>query len=431
MTTEPAKAHGNAAAATRRISTPPTGEEAQISLDSIAGGGSSITTASGRSGNTTSAVAENTCNDRSSNNNGTSLILRHGSSLRLIATVCSFLADPGHSDNFSYIDPNGDQGKWKRKGMDLYYCAVMDPTTNNVLCAARCATQGLLLSSDDQDGEGGAVINVSANTRNAGKAAVNAGKKRRRLLIDYLYTIESARDKGIARQVISFILQRAQEAGAYSYVLSLEESAVYWMEKWGFYLCEDPKLNRRLNVFPDTHLLRLGTDPRDEILPEEAANYIYQQQRERTHEDGENTSPNGGSGTTDGVTTGNVGGNGSDNGTPAVPPKVFTSTLAKLLALDPPNAPSDGLKLCLNSLSFLIRNAMTEESGGRRRRIRIANPNVRQRVFAVGGDHAMNLLQCAGFELGVDEEGDATLTFHDGANQWLTAAVELLEQKAA
>lgn len=408
MTTEPAKAHGNAAAAIS-ISIPPTGEEAQISLDSIlVAGGSSITSGSGTSA---VAVAEN------NKNRNNRLILRHGSSLRLIATVCSFLADPSHSDNFSYIDPNGDQGKWKRKGMDLYYCAVMDPATNNILCAARCATQGLLLSSDDDVDD------------DDGKATVNAGKRRRRLLIDYLYTVESARDKGIARRVISFILQRAQEAGAHSYVLSLEESAVYWMEKWGFYLCEDPKLNGKLNVFPDTHLLRLGTDPKDEILPEEAADQKQQQQREHAYEGGENKSPNGG-GSGNGAAMGN-GRNNSVSGNPAVPPKAFTSTLTKLLALDPPNAPSDdGLKLCLSSLSLLLKNAMAEEPGGRRRRIRIANPNVRQRVFAVGGDHAMDLLQCAGFELGVDEEGDATLTFHDGANQWLAAAVELLEQKA-
>ena len=318
MTTEPAKAHGQgnaaaaaAAATTTSISIPPTGEEAQISLDSIAGG-SSITSGSG----TTAAVAEN------KNHGNNRLILRHGSSLRLIATVCSFLADPAHSDNFSYIDPNGDQGKWKRKGMDLYYCAVMDPTTENILCAARCATQGLMSGDDDEDGE----------------ATANAGKKRRRLLIDYLYTVESARDKGIARRVISFILQRAQEAGAYSYVLSLEQSAVYWMEKWGFYLCEDPKLTRKLNVFPDTHLLRLGTDPKDEILPEEAANHQKQQQQQRghTYEGSENTSPNGG-------------GNGASIGNGVVPTKAFTSTLTKLLALDPPNAPSEELKLCLIS----------------------------------------------------------------------------------
>ena len=382
-------------ATTTSISIPPIGEEAQISLDSIMAGGGE--------------------------NNNPRLILRHGSSLKLIATVCSFLADPTHSDTFSYIDPNGDQGKWKRKGMDLYYCAVVDPATDGILCAARCATQGLLTDgsedeSEDKDGKPATVV--------------NAGKKRRRLLIDYLYTVESARDKGIARRVISFILQRAQEVGAYSYVLSLEESAVYWMEKWGFYLCEDPKLNRKINVFPDTHLLRLGTDPKDEILPEEAAD--RQKQREHSYEGAENTSPNGGDGSGIGAAVrGNGSNTSSTGGAPAVPPKAFTSTLTKLLALDPPDAPSEGLKLCLASLSLLLKNAMAEEPGGRRRRIRIANPNVRQRVFAVGGDHAMDLLQCAGFELGVDEEGDATLTFHDGANEWLAAAVGLLEQKAA
>jgi len=289
--------------------------------------------------------------------------------------------------------------------MDLYYCAVMDPTTNDVLCAARCATQGLL-PGDHEDGDD--------------------TKKRRRILVDYLYTIESARDRGIARQVISFILQKAQEAGAYCYVLSLEESAVYWMEKWGFYLCEDEKLNGKLNVFPDTHLLRLGSDPKDEVLPEED---------QRKQEGGENATPNGQGGGTTSSSGGGVGtatGNGSSNSSRggAAPPDVFTSTLTKLLAQDPPNMPrSDELKLCLASLSLLLQNAMAEEPGGRRRRIRIANPNVRQRVFSVGGDHAMALLQCAGFELGVDEEGDATLTFHDGS-KWLTAAVELLDKEA-
>ena len=356
------------------------------------------------------------------------LILRHGSSLALIANVCSFLADPGHSDNFSYIDPNGDQGKWKRKGMELYYCAVMDPTTNSILCATRCATQGLMMSSgnlsggDDGDSSGGNDIAIMPS---------GTKKRRRRLLIDYLYTVESARDKGIARRVISFLLNRAQEAGAYSYVLSLEDSAVYWMEKWGFYLCEDAKLNGRLNVFPDTHLLRLGSDPKDEILPEEAADHERYRQRKHSHEGGENLSPNGGSGTTTTTTDGIITGNGGGNGTAAAPPEAFTSALTKLLAVDPPNAPSDELKLCLTSLSILLKNAMAEEPGGRRRRIRIANPNVRQRVFAVGGDHAMAVLQCAGFELGVDEEGDATLTFHDGANKWLAVAVELLEKKAS
>ena len=225
----------------------------------------------------------------------------------------------------------------------------------------------------------------------------------------------------------------AQEAGAYCYVLSLEDSAVYWMEKWGFYLCEDGGLNARLNVFPDTHLLRLGSDPRDELLPDES-----EDRRGLLPEGTENFTPNttngqvaaGGNGTATGNNDNNSNNSHSGRGD-AAPPDAFVSALTQLLAQDPPGMQrrSDELRLCLTSLSLLLRNAMAEEPGGRRRRVRIANPSVRQRVFSVGGDHAMALLQSAGFELGVDEEGDATLTFHDGA-KWLTAAVELLEKEA-
>jgi len=275
---------------------------------------------------------------------------------------------------------------------------------------------------------------------NATTTSTTKKKRRsRRILIDYLYTIESARDRGIARQVVSLVLRMAREAGAYCYVLSLEDSAVYWMEKWGFYLCEDGGLNAKLNVFPDTHLLRLGSDPKDEVLPDES-----EDQRRLLREGTENSTPNGqvaaggtcrsgGNGTArgdNGSSSSNINNSHSGRGD-AAPSDAFVSALTKLLAQDPPGMPrrSDELRLCLTSLSLLLRNAMAEEPGGRRRRVRIANPSVRERVFSVGGDHAMALLQCSGFELGVDEEGDATLTFHDGG-KWLTAAVELLEKEA-
>ena len=164
-----AKTHGTAAAPT--ISIPPAGEEARIALSS-AGGAPTIGTGGGGSGTTADATSVLDKN----------IVLRHGSSLSLIAAVCSFLADPGHADNFSYIDPNGDQGKWRRRGMNLYYCAVTDPATGAVLCAARCATQGLM----------------------EGTMTTTTTKRRRRILIDYLYTIESARDRGIARQAILY-----------------------------------------------------------------------------------------------------------------------------------------------------------------------------------------------------------------------------------
>ena len=411
------------------ISVPPAGEEARIALNS-AGGVPTIGTGGGGGGSAGTTSATASMLDKNTNTPKTpgpppppALVLRHGSSLSLIATVCSFLADPDRPDNFSYVDPNGDQGKWRRRGMDLYYCAVTDPATGAVLCAARCATQGLMVRGDGPK-----------------NATMTTTKKRRRILIDYLYTIESARDMGIARQVVLLVLRMAREAGAYCYVLSLEDSAVYWMEKWGFYLCEDGGLNAKLNVFPDTHLLRLGSDPKDEVLPEES-----EDQRRLLREGTENSTPNGqvaasgtcrsgGNGTArgdNGSSSSNINNSSHSGRGDAAPSDAFVSALTKLLAQDPPGMPrrSDELRLCLTSLSLLLRNAMAEEPGGRRRRVRIANPSVRERVFSVGGDHAMALLQCSGFELGVDEEGDATLTFHNGA-KWLKAAVELLEKEA-
>ena len=52
------------------------------------------------------------------------LIVRHGSSLRLMSQVCEFLANPIQDDTFNYIDPTVDHHKWARRGMELYYAAV-------------------------------------------------------------------------------------------------------------------------------------------------------------------------------------------------------------------------------------------------------------------------------------------------------------------
>ena len=45
-------------------------------------------------------------------------------------------------------------------------------------------------------------------------------------------------------------------------MLALEESCPFWMDK-GFTLEQGRPLNARLNIFNDTHLLRLGGDPQD------------------------------------------------------------------------------------------------------------------------------------------------------------------------
>ena len=46
------------------------------------------------------------------------------------------------------------------------------------------------------------------------------------------------------------------------YVLALEDSCPYWMNR-GFVLEEGANLRARLNIFPDTHLLRRAGDPID------------------------------------------------------------------------------------------------------------------------------------------------------------------------
>ena len=72
------------------------------------------------------------------------------------------------------------------------------------------------------------------------------------------------------------------------YVLALEESCPWWMDK-GFVLEERDTLNARLNVFPDVHLLRLVGDPEDVGSAEDL------QLREKEEEE-EEDQPRGGGG---------------------------------------------------------------------------------------------------------------------------------------
>lgn len=67
-----------------------------------------------------------------------------------------------------------------------------------------------------------------------------------------------------------------------------------------------------------------------------------------------------------------------------------------------------GLSECLSTIVKLIQNAMHDDADdGKRRTFRINNPRIHQKVFAVGGESAMKVLKECGFELNVNEEGDA------------------------
>lgn len=86
--------------------------------------------------------------------------------------------------------------------------------------------------------------------------------QRPRLVIDYVTTRPAARGRGLASLLVNFVVEASTIFGANTYVLALEESCVYWMGQ-SFVLEENEKLNARLNIFPDTHLLRRVGDPED------------------------------------------------------------------------------------------------------------------------------------------------------------------------
>jgi hypothetical protein len=85
---------------------------------------------------------------------------------------------------------------------------------------------------------------------------------RPRMIIDYVTTAKHRRGTGIAGLLTQKVRADAQACGANLYVLALESSCVYWMGH-DFVLAEEKNINARLNIFPDTHLLRLASDPTD------------------------------------------------------------------------------------------------------------------------------------------------------------------------
>ena len=165
------------------------------------------------------------------------LILRHGSSLQLMAQVTAVLRD---SQEFGDVDPAADWEKWhsRRPEFSLYYAALIDPARDGdaaILCVLRAVLDGFPEPKPPH---------------------------RQRMVIDYVTTRVEARSTGLASVIVRFVLESSRLFGANTFVLALEESCPYWMEK-GFLLDEGRPLNARLNIFSDTHLLRLHSDPAD------------------------------------------------------------------------------------------------------------------------------------------------------------------------
>ena len=185
------------------------------------------------------------------------VLLRHGSSLALMALVSTALNE---SDEFGEVDPEDDWKKWTegRPELKLYYGALIDPSRDGadaVACILR------------------AVLDPSTSGRASG---------RNRIIIDYVTTRKAFRGKGLASAAVSFVEQAAAATGSNCYVLALEESCTYWMGQ-GFILEPSKRLTARLNVFPDTHLLRRAADPPDEG---EASDDQFLEARRQLEEEG-------------------------------------------------------------------------------------------------------------------------------------------------
>jgi hypothetical protein len=71
-----------------------------------------------------------------------------------------------------------------------------------------------------------------------------------------LISFKVTQGRGYAGHLLGLVSNAvAAASGANSYVLALEDSCVYWMSK--VFVLDDGPINRRLNVSPDTHLLKL------------------------------------------------------------------------------------------------------------------------------------------------------------------------------
>ena len=272
------------------------------------------------------------------------VLLRHGSSLALMALVSTALNE---SDEFGEVDPEEDWKTWteRRPELKLYYGALIDPSRDGadaVACILR------------------AVLDPSSSGRASG---------RNRIIIDYVTTRKAFRGKGLASAAVSFVEQAAAATGSNCYVLALEESCTYWMGQ-GFILEPSRRLTARLNVFPDTHLLRRAADPPDEG---EASDDQFLEARRQLEEEG------------------------SDSDDAEDDSEALVIALS-LLASHPDAAERDASRALLLKAAT---NLTSDPTNPKFRRLRKQNKIIDAKVVRVKG--APEVLACMGFEDAGDE----------------------------
>eukprot|EP00568_Trieres_chinensis_P000244 CAMPEP_0183307342 /NCGR_PEP_ID=MMETSP0160_2-20130417/17274_1 /TAXON_ID=2839 ORGANISM="Odontella Sinensis, Strain Grunow 1884" /NCGR_SAMPLE_ID=MMETSP0160_2 /ASSEMBLY_ACC=CAM_ASM_000250 /LENGTH=283 /DNA_ID=CAMNT_0025470907 /DNA_START=33 /DNA_END=884 /DNA_ORIENTATION=+ len=159
----------------------------------------------------------------------------HGSSLSLIARASVVL-----NREFNDADPERDWEKWRELGARPYFFAALD-IRDEPMCVLRVILDG----------------DWSGRSRSGDGPGCS-----RRLIIDYLCTAKAHQGRGHASRLLDLAMSFACEYTANTFVLATEDSCPFWVSKRGFVL-EEGAINQRLNVFSDTHLLKLPSNCSD------------------------------------------------------------------------------------------------------------------------------------------------------------------------
>ena len=171
--------------------------------------------------------------------------VEHGSALSLISRGTAIL-----NEEFSQIDPGKNWEKWTKMGVQPYFLAVVRPNAHANF--GRLDILSILSFVMDGDVESGQVL-----------CNDTPGHRSRRIVIDYVCTPQAHQGKGYASRLLNLVTGVATRHRANMFVLSLEESCPYWMNK-GFVL-EPGDINKRLNKFPDCHLLKQPSNLLDDF----------------------------------------------------------------------------------------------------------------------------------------------------------------------
>mmetsp|Transcript_7429 Transcript_7429/g.8525 ORF Transcript_7429/g.8525 Transcript_7429/m.8525 type:complete len:262 (-) Transcript_7429:516-1301(-) len=151
-------------------------------------------------------------------------LIRHGTSLQVMAKASQLL-----NDEFD-ADPEKDwKALTKEAGFSMYY-AIFENVHEEPLCALR------------------AILDLGKKDKVEGRP--------KRFIIEYMRTKPESRSLGLAKYLTMFSIQVAKSIPANVLVLSLEDAASYWMEN-EFILENNRRLNKRLNKYTDTYLLKL------------------------------------------------------------------------------------------------------------------------------------------------------------------------------